>query len=144
MKLQLAFVFAHTIIDSPDCLCYFQLVFCIEFPTSRVRSFNCGLKVGVAFTRFQTRYFQGKYGNLDARLISYGPCQTPTLNFCVERHQKIVGFEAESFWTVKATLMKGGQSVDLQWARGRVFDQGVAGVFLKLVSECLIFSSKYD
>lgn len=28
------------------------------------------LKVGVAFTRFQTSYFQGKYGNLDARVIS--------------------------------------------------------------------------
>ena len=31
------------------------------------------LKVGVAFTRFQTRYFQGKYGNLDSRVISWVP-----------------------------------------------------------------------
>ena len=36
------------------------------------------LKVGVAFSRFQTRYFQGRYGDLQSELLSYGR-QTPTL-----------------------------------------------------------------
>lgn len=57
-------------------------------------------QVGVAFTRYQTAYFQGKYGNLDSSVISYGPCQTPTLTFCVQRHQRIVSFQPEPFWTV--------------------------------------------
>eukprot|EP00899_Mesostigma_viride_P006662 jgi/Mesvir1/15998/Mv08302-RA.2 len=93
------------------------------------------LKVGVAFTRFQTRYFQGKYGNLDASVISYGPCQTPTLGFCVERHQRIVTFVPEPFWVVRPLVVKGGRNVELEWERGRIFDKDIAMVFQKLVAE---------
>ena len=93
------------------------------------------LKVGVAFTRFQSRYFQSKYGNLDSSVISYGPCQTPTLNFCVERHQAIQTFQPEPFWVVRPQVSKAGHRLNLEWARGRVFDLEVGVCFQKIVSE---------
>ena len=96
------------------------------------------LKVGVAFTRFQTRFFQGRYANLDSALISYGPCQTPTLGFCVERHLQIQEFAPEPFWRVDVvarTESGVGGALDLQWARGRLFDKPVAAMYRDAVAE---------
>ncbi|XP_031381136.1 DNA topoisomerase 3-beta isoform X2 [Punica granatum] len=91
------------------------------------------LKVGVAFTRFQTNYFQGKYGNLDARVISYGPCQTPTLGFCVQRYLQITTFKPEKFWTLHPYLYLNGHEVKLEWERQKLFDPDVAVMFQNLV-----------
>ena len=52
---------------------------------------------------------QGKYGNLDASVISYGPCQTPTLTFAVQRHQVITAFQPEDYWSVRPHIAKHGQ-----------------------------------
>mgnify|MGYP001124214341 CR=1 FL=1 len=93
------------------------------------------LKVGVAFTRFQTRYFQSKYGNLDSKTISYGPCQTPTLGFCVDRHDEIAQFEPETYWRVVPTVEKGITKIPLEWTRERVFDHQVAHLFAGLVKQ---------
>ncbi|KAK9856828.1 hypothetical protein WJX84_005321, partial [Apatococcus fuscideae] len=93
------------------------------------------LKVGVAFTRFQTRFFQGKYGNLNAAVVSYGPCQTPTLTFCVERHQRIAAFQPEPFWLVRPHVSKAGQRLELEWGRGRIFDMEIAQMFQRLVAD---------
>ena len=42
-------------------------------------------------------------------MVSYGPCQTPTLNFCVEQHQLISTFQSEPFWSVRPQVAKHGQ-----------------------------------
>jgi DNA topoisomerase-3 len=93
------------------------------------------LKVGVAFTRFQTRFFQGKYGDLDSTVISYGPCQTPTLSFCVERHDRIQGFQPESFWSINATVTKSDVPMKLSWLRERLFDKQIGTLFANMVDE---------
>eukprot|EP00921_Rhytidocystis_pertsovi_P010947 GHVQ01017627.1.p1 GENE.GHVQ01017627.1~~GHVQ01017627.1.p1 ORF type:complete len:865 (-),score=112.32 GHVQ01017627.1:231-2825(-) len=92
------------------------------------------LKVGCAFTRFQTRYFQGKYGDLDSSCISYGPCQTPTLQFCVKRHDEITTFQPETFYTLDVMLEVGEQELWLEWSRGRVFDQVIGHTFKDIVA----------
>ncbi|KAL0432928.1 UNVERIFIED_CONTAM: DNA topoisomerase 3-beta [Sesamum latifolium] len=93
------------------------------------------LKVGVAFTRFQTSYFNGKYGNLDSRVISYGPCQTPTLGFCVRRHLQINTFKPEKFWTLHPYIMFKGYELKLDWQRHRLFDSDVTQMFRHFVKE---------
>ncbi|CAG8638027.1 972_t:CDS:10, partial [Paraglomus brasilianum] len=113
------------------------------------------LKIGCAFTRFQTRFFQGKYGNLDAAVISYGPCQTPTLSFCVSRHDQIQSFSPEPFWSVAVTVArkdnqnknKDKEETVLHWKRERVFDRQIARIFestVKEANEAIVISVKSE
>ena len=95
------------------------------------------LKVGVAFSRYQTRYFQGKYGDLDSAVISYGPCQTPTLGFCVERHDEIQTFQPENFWTLDCSIEVTNRTVALEWSRGRVFDEDVVRLLQSIIQESM-------
>ncbi|KAE8634723.1 hypothetical protein XENTR_v10002414 [Xenopus tropicalis] len=91
------------------------------------------LRIGCAFTRFQTKYFQGKYGNLDSSLISFGPCQTPTLGFCVERHDKIQSFKPETYWVLQVKVSRGQENpLILDWDRVRVFDREIAQMFINI------------
>ncbi|XP_055388808.1 DNA topoisomerase 3-beta [Condylostylus longicornis] len=91
------------------------------------------LRIGCAFTRFQTKFFQGRYGDLDSSLISYGPCQTPTLGFCVKRHDDIQTFKPESFWYLQ--LHAGSPEVIFDWARVRVFKKEIAIMLLNKAKE---------
>ncbi|GKY93229.1 hypothetical protein MPSEU_000290600 [Mayamaea pseudoterrestris] len=81
------------------------------------------LKVGVAFSRFQTRFFQGQYGDLDSAVLSYGPCQTPTLGFCVQRHIDMETFKPEPFWVLELNVLKRGRSLNALWGSGRSFNR---------------------
>ncbi|XP_065181209.1 DNA topoisomerase 3-beta-1-like [Sycon ciliatum] len=92
------------------------------------------LRIGCAFTRYQTRFFQGKYGDLDSTLISFGPCQTPTLAFCVERHDSIQTFKPEAFWRLDVRVQCGEHRVlSLDWERGRMFDREAVQMFAGVV-----------
>ncbi|SCM06242.1 DNA topoisomerase 3, putative [Plasmodium chabaudi chabaudi] len=58
------------------------------------------LRMGSIFTRFMTiRYF--KLVQNDTKIISYGPCQFPTLGFVVNRYLQIKNFNNEYYWTIK-------------------------------------------
>lgn len=92
------------------------------------------LRIGCAFTRFQTKYFQDRYGDLDSTLISYGPCQTPTLGFCVDRHDQIQAFKPQKYWKLTVTCTsEDGYVLEPQWTRLRCFDREVISMFLSRI-----------
>ena len=77
------------------------------------------LRVGAAFTRFQTLRLQRQFdwttvdnGNNNnnnngghSSVLSYGPCQFPTLGFVVERWARIQTFVPQDFWTIELSLI---------------------------------------
>ncbi|KAL3994763.1 DNA topoisomerase family protein [Acanthocheilonema viteae] len=94
------------------------------------------LRIGCAFTRFQTRYFQGKYGDLDSTTISFGPCQTPTLGFCVTRHDLITQFKPEQYWVLETIFeTSAGEKLKPTHARGRIFDKEVSQLFFDRIKK---------
>uniref|UniRef100_A0A183CSB1 DNA topoisomerase n=1 Tax=Globodera pallida TaxID=36090 RepID=A0A183CSB1_GLOPA len=101
------------------------------------------LRIGCAFTRFQNKYFQSKYRELNRNIISFGPCQTPTLAFCVERHDEIVDFKPQPYWLLQAEVELPGsggggmcRTLKLEWCRERQLNRGVAQTFLNKVKKC--------
>jgi hypothetical protein len=79
------------------------------------------LKIGVAFSHLMTKAFlemaREKFRLRDQKVVSFGPCQTPTPWFCVQRHKEI-----QHFVTILA--MQADREVGLVWADGdRVTDR---------------------
>ena len=63
------------------------------------------LRIGAAFTRFQTMRLKVRFPSLADQLISYGPCQFPTIGFVVERYKAIERFIPEPFWKIKGDFV---------------------------------------
>ena len=92
------------------------------------------LRLGAAFTRFQTLTLQTMGEEFQDRLISYGSCQFPTLGFVVDRYFRVKNFVPEAFWSIKVMHQRDGMDVTFSWRRHRLFDR--AAVII-LFERCL-------
>ena len=80
------------------------------------------LKIGCSFTRHLTRQLlegaRVTFGDPRLSVISYGPCQTPTLAFTTRRHDEIEAFVPREFWGVDLRASVGNSGdMALQWKR---------------------------
>lgn len=100
------------------------------------------LRIGAAFTRWQTFALQGIQG-LEDKVISYGmslfvllyhvlglsdlgflgSCQFPTLGFVVDRYKRVKNFVPEKFWSIKVMHKRDEINVTFNWDRNRLFDR---------------------
>nr|XP_060642771.1 DNA topoisomerase 3-alpha isoform X1 [Anolis sagrei ordinatus] len=94
------------------------------------------LRIGAAFTRFQTMRLQKIFPEVLAeQLISYGSCQFPTLGFVVERFKAIQAFVAETFYKIKVTHDHEEGTVDFSWKRNRLFNHTACLVLYQMCME---------
>ncbi|MDI9619376.1 MAG: DNA topoisomerase [Candidatus Nezhaarchaeota archaeon] len=79
------------------------------------------LTVGASFTRLLTLSVKAvKPAALPkGRFISYGPCQSPTLYFVVQRALEREAFQSQKFYRVVAKLKVDGRVIEAEHAKGR-------------------------
>ncbi|KAF8843023.1 prokaryotic type I DNA topoisomerase [Paxillus ammoniavirescens] len=89
------------------------------------------LRIGAAFTRMQTLTLQNRLPQFREKreVVSYGPCQFPTLGFVVQRYNQVKAFTPEDFWYILLSLNRGingeEKKVDFTWRRGHLFEADV-------------------
>ena len=90
------------------------------------------LRVGAAFTRFQTLLFRNHFLQTDGaasngvepntqtpKLLSYGTCQFPTLGFVVKRFKEHESFVTEAHYKISLEY----ENCTFQWKRGVIYDK---------------------
>ena len=91
----------------------------------RVRQ-EIDLRMGASFTRFQSLSFRHIVSPQSKLVLSYGPCQFPTLGFLVERQRQIDDFVPEPFWYLSVHVptdtnsKKKNQVLELSWRENRM------------------------
>ncbi|XP_070629274.1 DNA topoisomerase 3-alpha isoform X2 [Bos indicus] len=94
------------------------------------------LRIGAAFTRFQTLRLQKIFPEVLAeQLISYGSCQFPTLGFVVERFKAIQAFVPEVFHKIRVTHDHRDGVVEFSWKRHRLFNHTACLVLYQMCME---------
>ena len=103
------------------------------------------LIIGASFTRIQSLTLKDVYiqKNVNVQqnknksiVISYGPCQFPTLNFIVERAEKKRKFVPEEFYYLELKLKKkdkemGEKITTFNWERNRIFEKLICFTLLE-------------
>ncbi|KAH7341007.1 DNA topoisomerase [Rhizoctonia solani] len=88
------------------------------------------LRYGAAFTRMQTLTLQPRFPQLEEGLISYGPCQFPTLGFVVSRYEQVQAFIPEPFWFIYLSIIspdaEDEEDTAFLWRRHHIFEFDVA------------------
>ncbi|KAJ2635911.1 DNA topoisomerase 3-alpha [Coemansia sp. RSA 1286] len=92
------------------------------------------LRIGAALSRFQTLRLQSQFDAVKDKIISYGPCQFPTLGFVVDQFLRVESFVPETFWFIYLQHDQEDGSATFTWKRGRVFDQETG---LALYAQCV-------
>ena len=64
------------------------------------------LKIGSSFTRYLTKLVKRSFKEYP-KLVSYGPCQTPTLCFCVQDGREVQKAPPRSVYDAEITLNNG-------------------------------------
>ncbi|KAK9462745.1 DNA topoisomerase [Lipomyces oligophaga] len=81
------------------------------------------LRLGAAFTRYQTLNLGALVDPVSRPVISYGSCQFPTLGFIVDRFKRVQNFRTEEFWYLELFVRQEGIDVGFSWGRNRLFDR---------------------
>ncbi|XP_055682894.1 DNA topoisomerase 3-alpha [Lutzomyia longipalpis] len=91
------------------------------------------LRIGAAFTRFQTMRLQSVFQGVIESLVSYGSCQIPTLGFVVQRYKEAENFVPQKFWKLRLTHTVDELTVEFTWGRNRLFDRKCCEAIFLLV-----------